>query len=257
MEYAFGMFSYDSVDYILLNVYQQAYTGANEMIIIDDSAQTESKMGLQGEFEYLRDKFPDGALYLEQRSEFGGLGDVIKQITEAEDIDYIVMGSKGASGLGKLLVGSNTADVVQKIKCPIIVVPNGTDYSPPGRIAFATDREEIEPSSILDPMIAMAERYQSELYIVNILPELSLAGDNPALDKIDFHPNIENIPHRFYSVGNKSVITGLDEFVHEHEVDLLAMVAREHSFLDRLFRSSVTKQMSMICDLPLLILHES
>ncbi|WP_273568521.1 universal stress protein [Maribacter halichondriae] len=65
--------------------------------------------------------------------------DAIKRESENKKIDLIVMGTKGATGLKKATVGSNTGDVITKIKQPLLAVPEDTVYEKPREIAFATD----------------------------------------------------------------------------------------------------------------------
>ena len=45
--------------------------------------------------------------------------DAIKRESENKKIDLIIMGTKGASGLKKATIGSNTGDVITKVKCPL------------------------------------------------------------------------------------------------------------------------------------------
>ena len=47
----------------------------------------------------------------------------IRKHVEEKKIDIIVMGTKGASGLKKIIVGSNTGDVITKVKCTTLAVP--------------------------------------------------------------------------------------------------------------------------------------
>jgi nucleotide-binding universal stress UspA family protein len=50
---------------------------------------------------------------------------VIRQISTEEDIDLIVMGTLGASGLKEIIVGSNTERIIRYADCPVLVIPEG------------------------------------------------------------------------------------------------------------------------------------
>src|SRR6478735_6395637 len=53
-------------------------------------------------------------------------GDLINSLVavmEAQHPDLIVMGTKGASGLKRILIGSNTVNVIAKTTVPIFVIP--------------------------------------------------------------------------------------------------------------------------------------
>ena len=44
-------------------------------------------------------------------------------INEAKDADMIVLGSRGAGGFTRLMMGSVAAQVVQHAHCPVLIVP--------------------------------------------------------------------------------------------------------------------------------------
>lgn len=61
-------------------------------------------------------------------------GNLIVQINTiaraAANIDLIVMGTRGASGMMELFFGSNTADVIEQVRvCPVLAVPSKARYS--------------------------------------------------------------------------------------------------------------------------------
>lgn len=257
IEYAIAMFSYDNVEYILLNVYSEPHSSTDMLVSVKDLLEKTSRKSLKEEYEYFNNKFSQNLLNMRQHSECGELSDVINNLVETENIDFVVMGTKGATGLQKILVGSNTHDVVNKAKCPVLAIPEKIKYTPPYRIAFATDYEELENKYVLHPLAELANQYRSKLMIVNIYN----IGENiinveQAAEGIQLHYMLKNIPHQFFGISHKNIATGIDQFVHKHKVDLLAMIARQHNFFNRLFHDSTTKQLAMLTDIPLLVLHE-
>jgi nucleotide-binding universal stress UspA family protein len=52
-------------------------------------------------------------------------GFVVKELVDAsQNADMIVIGTRGASGVARLLMGSVSADVVQHSACPVVIVPH-------------------------------------------------------------------------------------------------------------------------------------
>ena len=52
-------------------------------------------------------------------------GFVVKEIVDAsKEADLVVLGTRGGSGLGRLLVGSVSTEVVQHSLCPVVIVPH-------------------------------------------------------------------------------------------------------------------------------------
>jgi nucleotide-binding universal stress UspA family protein len=256
IEYAINMFGCENAEYILLNVWAEPSTTADMLRSINDLLEKQSIEDLTREEKYLRAKFPEKQLNIECRSDYGELSFVINGISERENIDFVVMGTKGASGLKKFFAGSNTAAVVASVKCPVLAIPEKVNYKPPVRIAFAADYEELENHYILSPLSDLCRQYGSELMIVNIQPEGELINADHAVSGIALHNVWEDISHDFFTIENSDIAEALSGFIEENDADLLVMVARQRNFFNRIFRSSVTRQMSMLAKVPLLVLPE-
>lgn len=63
--------------------------------------------------------------------EEGYLHSTIRNTVEASEVDLVVMGTKGTSGVADFLVGSNTEKVIRMSPCPVLAVPEGvTNFDP-------------------------------------------------------------------------------------------------------------------------------
>ena len=52
-------------------------------------------------------------------------GFVVKEIVDAsKEADLVVLGTRGGSGLARLLGGSVSSEVVQHSLCPVVIVPH-------------------------------------------------------------------------------------------------------------------------------------
>ncbi|WP_109829888.1 universal stress protein [Reichenbachiella versicolor] len=79
-------------------------------------------------------------------------------ITEAVDemgIDLIIMGTKGATGLEEMLVGSNAEKIVRKVKCPVVTLHSDIVFKPIKNLLVA-----IDISSDNDQLLAAAKKIQ-------------------------------------------------------------------------------------------------
>lgn len=255
IEYAIGMFSYIEVQYVLLNTYSEPHSNHEMMVSITDLLQSESIQGLNREKEYFCGKYSSDLLDLEIRSEYGDLSYVINRIVESDKIDFVVMGTTGATGLKKMLTGSNAADVVKKARCPVFAIPEGVRYTPPDHIALATDTETFSDISVFSLLKEIVDQYQSGLTVVNIQPEVAMT-EVCRVGDIRLQQVLKSIPHDYFHIEHNNVLEGLIRFVSEHEIDLLVMLAHQHTLFQRVFRLSLTKQMSMLTRIPLLVLHE-
>jgi nucleotide-binding universal stress UspA family protein len=256
IEYAIGMFSYEDVEYILLNTFEDPYTTTDIIISIKDILSRQSKEGLKKEYDYFKKKYPSDLFVLKKQTKFGKLSDAINSISKNENIDYVVMGTKGSSGMENVFLGSTTLDVIKKTNCPTLVIPENTIYAPPLKIALATDYNELKNNTAFNPLTKIAKQYNSEILIVNVSSEAELVSPKEEINGINMHYTLEKIPHHFYDITHVDIVEGLVQFNHKHDVDMIALISRHHSFFERIFHNSITKQLTKLADVPLLILHE-
>lgn len=71
-----------------------------------------------------RERIPESveSLEIETETVTGNPADAILAYAETNDIEHIVMGSRGRSGLSRLLLGSVAETVVRRASCPVTVV---------------------------------------------------------------------------------------------------------------------------------------
>lgn len=225
IEYAFGMFGYKDVTYILLNVYTEIHLSSDILFSIRDLLENESNRRLKDESDYLKNKFSHDSLKIEQHSEYGDLSPVINHMVTTENIDYVVMGAKGDSGIKKVLLGSNAADVVKNVASTILVIPENSKFKPPLHVAYATNYKELSNEHILEPLLRLTKQHQSELIILNIHPEEPIIDTQKTVRSIIHHKS-ENIPHHFHELEHNDITEGLDRFIKKHKIDLLVMIAK-------------------------------
>ena len=66
-----------------------------------------------------------------------------------KEVDLVVMGSKGSSGIEEFLIGSTTEKVIRKSKCPVLTVKSKIDILTIKDIVFASDFDEDELSKVI------------------------------------------------------------------------------------------------------------
>jgi len=97
-------------------------TGAN--LIVEDDKYDESANNLLEKLKMELLAMPSFAdLDIKTRVEEGYLHTSLRNVAKEEDIDLIVMGTRGSSGMEEFLVGSNTEKVIRTAACPVLAVP--------------------------------------------------------------------------------------------------------------------------------------
>jgi nucleotide-binding universal stress UspA family protein len=112
--------------------------------------------------------------------EEGGVEDCLAEAIEKNKTDLVVIGTRGRTGLGKLLMGSVAEEIFRTVSCPVLTVGPHIDASrvPGGQfreIVYATDLSP-ESQGAAAFAVSLAQEFQARLVLVHVIPEPK-AGD--------------------------------------------------------------------------------
>ncbi len=175
-----------------------------------------------------------------------------------KEIDYIVMGTKGASGLKEVFMGSNTYRIINEIDfCPIIAVPDDFQVKDSiDTIVLATGYEHLFETYELNPLLKLAKLFDSEIWVTyvgnpNELTPQQLASKNLLKKKL------KDVKHKFVEVEKEgSIHSAIQKAIERNkEVDMVAMINYGHGFFEKLTHEAVIKKVSFNTQVPFLVLH--
>lgn len=185
------------------------------------------------------------------------LADAIIDLMNERPIELIVMGTKGASGLKEMFVGSNTSWVIEKSKISVIAVPAGYEYNEIKRIVFATDYHDSDIDSIKF-LVKLSKRFNAKLDIVHIAD-----GDiKPRFEDDLFEHFVKGVKEQvpfdamnFHLLDGDNVNEALNEFIAKQKADLFAISTEERFLVGPLFNRGLTKKFAHHTHVPLLAFH--
>lgn len=257
VDYAIDLFGDDECEFVLLNCYRTPHAGATMLVSIEDLMHNETINDLKEEKQRIIDNNPSAVLNIDVVAEFGDIIMGLNKVTRNRYVDVIVMGTKGASGVKEVIIGSNTAAVIKKVKRPIITVPENYKFTAPKHLVLAADYEETGSNDELKMLKAIATKYGSEISILNVHRELTIPNDDQVTNALEFNKIFEGIEHSFVDSVESDIAEGIENYINEHEVDILTLVSRERGFLETILRKSISKKMVMHAKCPTLVLHAS
>lgn len=173
-----------------------------------------------------------------------------------KDIDYILMGTKGASKIDRNEIGSNTSAVITKVKCPVFVIPENARFKKTNNIAFLTDYNCIYRSKVTSGLSEMLQLQQAALRILHIRSQNAVLTASQTDNKGFLHYFFKDAKHSFHFLENKNIEAGVQDFVETWEIDMIALVAKNLNLIQRLLFKQLNKSISFPYEVPFLILHE-
>lgn len=186
-------------------------------------------------------------------------GKVVKklvEISENPETAMIIAGTEGEYTWIEQISGSITSVLAQKAKCPVLLVPAGTEYKPFEHILYASDFASSD-ETMLNKIIDLANIFRASVHFIHVEDE----------EDVDFSEVEDNIFNRLFKDGDPSfsfnmasikgvdVINGLNQYADENNIDMIVLVNRHRGFIDNLLGLSMTRQMAMHTGYPLMVYH--
>jgi nucleotide-binding universal stress UspA family protein len=104
---------------------------------------------------------------------------VLEELFAAKPMDFVVIGTRGRTGLAKILLGSVAAEILRRAPCPVLTVgPHCTgtakDHLKMREIIYATDFSP-EAAAAAPYAISLAQENQAELILLNVIKRTDAA----------------------------------------------------------------------------------
>jgi len=185
------------------------------------------------------------------------LNDAIERAVIKNNIDLVVMGTKGATGAKEFFFGSNTARAIKGIRsCAVLAVPDEFDFVSPKELAFATDFNRFYDEKEIKPLKDMADLFNSKIRIVHINEEEKL-NDIQEFNFKSLKGFLQDYDHSFHWMPDYAKKqTALSDFVEELGIHVLAMVNYRHSFIEAIINEPVIKKIGYHPVVPFLVIPE-
>ena len=179
----------------------------------------------------------------------------INNIIAKNEIELVVMGTNGITGTNEIFLGSNSLQVIRKIKgSPLLVVPQDFNFNPPKRMLFPTDFKNEYGTLVLNTIISLVSLYKSKLDILHIKEEPSLEKAQKGNLKL-LKEKLESIQNEVYWASKDSKKTQIiNKFIEEYQIDLLFMLFNKKNLLMRLIREPVIKKEVLNLSIPFVVI---
>ncbi|MEW7279818.1 universal stress protein [Aquimarina sp. 2201CG1-2-11] len=188
--------------------------------------------------------------------EYGLFIDVVRKQVIDRNINYIVMGTKGASGLKEKIIGTNTGDVITKVKCSLLVIPEKASYTRINEIAFPTDYNIYYKNKVLSTITEILTLTKSSLRVLHVSKKEQDLTDLQKNNKYFLEDVLQNQKYSFHFLSNVDLETAVQCFVESRDIDMITMVAKNLNFFQRILFQPTVEKISYHISIPFLVLHE-
>lgn len=165
----------------------------------------------------------------------------ITQISKDYNIDLIIMGSHGSSGVEELLIGSNTEKVVRNSEIPVLVIKKNIPNFNASTIVFASDFSE-EAKKPFEKLLNFTKLFNSKIHLVTICTPNSFKPTHvseKAMADFVAEFNINNYTTQIYNDTN--IEKGIINFSNRINADVIGMCTHGRTGFAHFFNGSISE----------------
>lgn len=263
IQYAMELYKEDVCTFYLLNAYTpmliepvnpMGSTAVTKAML--DVVQKNAEEGLANMLKRIQETYVNTKHHFETICTYEFFLNAVIEALKKYEISLIVMGTKGASGLKEVFIGSNTAAVMAKTHCTVLVIPEHAVYTPPREIAFVTDYDHYYESEEIYELFHIVLKNDSTLSVMHSLDAYEELNEEQKEIKLFLGKVLKDIRHDFYTLTNVSLLMATRLFIESRKIDMLCMTAKQHNFFERIFGKPRVEEISFYIKIPFLVLNE-
>ncbi|MGO2103658.1 MAG: universal stress protein [Psychroflexus halocasei] len=187
--------------------------------------------------------------------EVGSTTFAINDIVEKNNIDLIVMGSQGVSGLEEVMIGSNTEKVVRHSEIPVLVVKKDIKDFDFKKVLFATNFD-LKNVKAYNKAKEFADSFGAQMKLVYInMPGNQFYSSSEIKDHMRKFLNEVEIPLNNENVkiyNDYSIQEGVLNASRFEKFDLIAMPTHGRKGLSHFFNGSIGEDVVNHSDIPVI-----
>ncbi len=258
MNYAADMAQAINASITLLHVYQVPVSMTEVpvvMVSVDElkKGSEEKLRELKADLEHVS----SGKLKVYTESRLGNTVDELEDLCQHLQPFAVVMGTKGSTGLERILFGSTTLTAIKHLKWPVIVVPPGKEYGKGiKKVGFACDFQEVVETTPTDYIKSLVSEMHAELHVLNVDYQGKHFEPETPEQSLLLHTLLEDMNPNYHFINHEDIEDGLNDFSEKNNLDLLITIPKKHKLLEGIFKPSSTKQLLVQSKVPVMCVHE-
>lgn len=183
----------------------------------------------------------------------------IIQYSKKHQPKLIVMGTRGKSQKDNDLIGSVTAEVIERTKVPVLAIPEDAkmrDFDKTLNIAYATDFDRSDFDA-LEKLMSILRYFSVNIHCMHVGSKSGDEWDSAKLQgmKTLLEEKYPKIPFKCQMLEGDDLVLTLEKEIIDHKIDAIALTTHRRNIIARLFNPSIARKMLFHTNTPLLVFH--
>lgn len=260
LTYACSVFKYEKSEIFIVHAYaDEVYekeTSIKRSFLekLKETTLENSEKHLKRILLKIKTHFPNPKHTYTTVSAFGSLTDEVNDLVNRENMDIVVMGTRGETNDRKTPFGTNTLQVLKYVNCPVLAIPEGYTYQAPKEVLFPTDYRVPYKRRELKLLCEITGSFRSAIHLLYINPvkELSLRQEDNQQFLKGCLPKAKLM---FDTVSEKDKTTAITKFIVHNDIDMLVLVNSRHSYLEDLLSQSTIDRIGRHIKIPFMVMQ--
>lgn len=230
----------------LLFVYHNVYDFAAQSASITVQIEEDARIAME---ELNTDR--ETEIRVDYKIEQGYVATTIASTAYREDYNLIVMGTQGASGIAKTLIGSNTAHVVKDSMVPVLAVPSHSSFEMVKQIVVSLEWNASE-QAFFERLFQMTQQWEWPYRTLHIKSSEESAKEDADQLVSFLQQSRPEIGHD--TVEAENLMEGINNYLKDTKDSLFVMFYRKRPFFEHLLQKSHVEKMAYHTHVPLLVI---
>jgi nucleotide-binding universal stress UspA family protein len=179
----------------------------------------------------------------------GQPGIAIENSIKSFEPELVIIGTRGHGKRSNEVLGSVAGKVIDLAGIPVLLVTQDAvlNENRPIKVLYATNFDESD-SLAIESLLNILSGYSTRIECVHFSADADAASQKVDMEKISelkghFNKNYPGISLNCHIIEKKDILEGLNHFVDDADIDLIALTHKKRNLFYRLFNPSLAKKL--------------
>lgn len=169
----------------------------------------------------------------------------------------VVMGTQGSGAVKRALLGSNTLAAIRQLSCPLIAVPEQAKFAGITKMGLACDMKKVIDTMPSKEIKHLVKDFNAALHVIYINSEGDWVEEPKTVEQSAFlQEMLEELHPSYHTLNNPFIEEGINKYIKRNHLEMLIVVPKKHNLVEKLFHKSLSKELVLHTQVPILAIHE-
>jgi nucleotide-binding universal stress UspA family protein len=167
----------------------------------------------------------------------------------------VVFGSQGKTATERFFFGGHVLHAMRELNWPIIAVPPKAYFKEIYKIGLAYDFKVAIDETIITQVLRTANDFNAEIHVLNAEKEAEFNADYVTMSG-KLERSLKPFQLKYHFLASNDTDESVINFVDKNYINLLIIMPKHHSIIDKLLHKSHSKELILHSHVPILSLSK-